>query len=38
MGTSKFSKEKIIGLLGETEAHMPIKVIGRKHGFNDASF
>ncbi len=38
MRTSKYSEEQIIGFLGQAEAGMPIKEIGRKHGFSDASF
>jgi putative transposase len=37
MRTSKFSEEQIIGFLRQAEAAMPIKEIGRKHGFSDAS-
>ncbi len=36
--TSKFSEEQIIGFLRQAEADMPIKKIGRKNGFSDASF
>ena len=36
--TSKYSEEQIIGFLRPAEAGMPIKEIGRKHGFSDASF
>ncbi len=36
--TSKFSEEQIIGFLRQAEAGMPIREIGRKHGFSDASF
>jgi putative transposase len=38
MRTSKYSEEQIIGFLCQAEAGMPIKEIGRKHGFSDASF
>ena len=38
MRTSKYSEEQIIGFLRQAEAGMPIKEIGRKHGFSDASF
>ena len=38
MRTSKYSEEKIIGFLRHAEAGMPVKEIGRKHGFSDASF
>ncbi len=38
MRASKFSEEQIIGFLRQAEAGMPIKEIGRKHGFSDASF
>jgi transposase-like protein len=38
MRTSKFSEEQIIGFLRQAEAGLPIKEIGRKHGFSDASF
>jgi putative transposase len=37
MRTCKFSEEQIIGLR-QVEAGMPIKELGRKHGFSDASF
>ncbi len=38
MKTSKYSDEQVIGFLRQAEAGMPIKGIGRKHGFTDASF
>ena len=38
MRTSKYSEEQIIGFLRQAEAGMPIKEIGRKHGFSDAAF
>ncbi len=38
MRTSKYSEEQIIGFLRHAEAGMPVKEIGRKHGFSDASF
>jgi putative transposase len=38
MRTSKYSEEQITGLMRQAEAGMPIKEIGRKHGFSDASF
>ena len=38
MRTSKYSDEQIIGFLRQAEASMPIKEVGRKHGFSDASF
>jgi len=38
MRTSRYSEEQIIGFLRQAEAGMPIKEIGRKHGFSDASF
>ena len=38
MRTSKYNEEQIIGFLRQAEAGMPIKEIGRKHGFSDASF
>ncbi len=33
MRASKYSEEQIIGFLRQAEAGMPIKEIGRKHGF-----
>lgn len=36
MRTSKSSEEQIIGFLRQAEAGMPIKEIGRKHGFPPA--
>ena len=38
MRTSKYSEEQIIGFLRQAEVGMPIKELGRKHGFSDASF
>ena len=38
MRTSKYSQDQIIGFLRQVEAGMPVKEIGRKHGFSDASF
>ena len=38
MRTSDNSEVKIIGFLRQAEAGMPIKEIGRKHDFSDASF
>ena len=38
MRTSKYSEQQIIGFLRQAEAGMPIKEIGRKHGFSDDSF
>ena len=38
MRTSKYSAAQIIACLRQTEAGMPIKAIGRRHGFSDASF
>ena len=38
MRTSKYSEEQIIGFLRHAEVGMPIKEIGRKYGFSDASF
>jgi putative transposase len=38
MKTSKYSEVQIIGFLRQSEAGMPVKEIGRKHGFSDASF
>ena len=35
---SKYSQEQIIGFLRQAENGMPIKEIGRKHSFSDASF
>ena len=35
--TSKFSEQQVIGFLRQAEAGMPMKEIGRKHGFSDAS-
>ena len=38
MRTSKYSEEQIIGFLRQAEAGLPVKEIGRKHGFSDTSF
>jgi len=38
MRTSKYSQEHIIGFLRWAKAGMPVKRIGRKHGFSDTSF
>lgn len=38
MRTSKFNEGQIIGFLRQAEAGIPIKEIGRKHGFSVASF
>ena len=38
MRASKCSEDQIIGFLRQAEVGMPIKEIGRKHGFSDASF
>ena len=38
MRTSKFSEEQIIGFLRQADAGMPVKEIGRKHGFSDDTF
>jgi putative transposase len=38
MRTSKYSGEQIIVFLRQEEAGMPIKDIGCKHRFSDASF
>jgi Transposase len=38
MRTSRYSEEQTIGFLRQFEAGMPIKEVGRKHGFSDASF
>ena len=35
---SKYGEEQIIGFLRQVQAGIPIKEIGRKHGFSDASF
>ncbi len=35
MKTGKFSEEQTIDFLRQAEAGMPIKEIGRKHGFSD---
>ena len=34
----KYSEEQITGFLRQVEAGMPVKEIGLKHGFSDASF
>lgn len=34
----RFSEEKIIGFLRESEAGMPIKDLCRQHGFSEASY
>ena len=38
MQTWQIQRRAIIGFLRQAEAGMPIKEIGRKHGFSDASF
>jgi putative transposase len=38
MRTSIYSEEQIIWFLRQAEAGMPVKEIGSKHGFSDASF
>ena len=38
MRKSKYTEEQIIGFLRQVEASMPVKELGRKHGFSDASF
>jgi putative transposase len=38
MRTSRYSEEQTIGFLRQFEAGMPIKEVGLKHGFSDASF
>ena len=38
IGKSKYNEEPIIGFLRQAEAGMPIKEIGRKHGFSDTRF
>ena len=35
--TSKYREEQMIGFLRQAGAGMPIKAIGRKHGFSEAS-
>lgn len=37
MRTNKFSEEQIFGFLRQAEAGIPVKEIGRKHRFSDAS-
>jgi len=37
MKTTRFTTEKIIGVLKEAEAGMPIKELCRKHGMSDAT-
>ncbi len=37
MRTSKYSEAQNMGFLRQAEVGMPIKEIGRKHGFSDAS-
>ncbi|KWI39271.1 transposase [Burkholderia stagnalis] len=34
----RFTEQRIIGFLKEAEAGMPVKELGRKHGFSNASF
>ena len=36
--TSKYSEEQIVGFLRQAQAGMPVKEVGRKHCFSDASF
>ena len=36
--TRKYTEAQIIDFLRQVEAGMPIKGIGREHGFSDASF
>ena len=38
MRTSQYSEEQIIGFSRQAEAGVPIKEIGRRYGFSDASF
>ena len=38
MRKSKYTEEQIIGFLRQVKAGMPVKELGRKHGFIDASF
>ena len=37
MQTRQIQRRAIIGFLRQAEAGMPVKEIGRKHGFSDAS-
>jgi putative transposase len=38
MKKSRFTDEQIIGFLKQVEAGIPVKELGRKAGFSDATF
>ena len=38
MGKSRFTEERIIGVLKEHQAWMPVAKLCRKHGVSDATF